>query len=245
MKFEVEEKADKQNSKAAYLWTFLICLFVGAFGAFIVSRETSGYVASMTFSYLVLFCGFPIVLILLALAIIAAIQNQAKHSALLLISCVLLPVTFFGSLKLMEATGIARYKTSGLDEMRPFGSELNERIVIAFKETVSEEEIHKFDETILRKTVPQPNGILLAFTDGVCHIAYPDTEFKYKIADVGFCNEATDEQKKKVRDEVNSSAIVYKVFKNLRMEEIKNLPLEKNENRNVNENKKVKIVVAQ
>lgn len=54
-----------------------------------------------------------------------------------------------------------------------------------------------------------------------------DTEFKYKIADVGFCNEATDEQKKKIRDKVNSSKIIYKTFENLRMEDIKNLPLEK------------------
>ncbi|MEJ7861310.1 MAG: hypothetical protein WKF90_06690, partial [Pyrinomonadaceae bacterium] len=71
------------------------------------------------------------------------------------------------------------------------------------------------------------HGILLEFAEGVCGIAYPDTEFKYEIVDVGFCNDATDEQKKKIKEKINSSTIIYKIFENLRMEDIKNLPLDK------------------
>ena len=63
--------------------------------------------------------------------------------------------------------------------------------------------------------------------------------FKYKIADVGFCNDAANEQKKTIRDRVNSSKIIYKVFENLRMEDIKKLPLEKKKvNKETQENKK-------
>lgn len=221
----MEEQPDKQNNKI-FLWTFCLCILVGGFGAYNVALSTSGYGASMTFWLLVLFCGLPIILILFVFAIIAAVKDRAKYTIALLLSCIMLPVCFIGSLKLMEATKIAKYKQVS-DEMTPIGSELNERIVIAFKETASQEEIHKFDETVLRKTVPQPNGILLEFAEGVCGIAYPDTEFKYEIVDVGFCNDATDEQKKKIKEKINSSTIIYKIFENLRMEDIKNLPLDK------------------
>lgn len=221
----MEERNDKQNNKI-FLWAFCLCLLVGGFGAYSVALSTSGYGASLTFWLLFLFCGLPIILILFVFAIIAAVKDRAKYTVALLLSCIMLPVCFFGSLKLTEATKIAKYKQVS-DEMRPIGSELNERIVIAFKETVPQEEIHKFDETILRKTVSQPNGILLDFADGVCGITYPDTGFKYKIVDVGFCNDATDEQKKIFKEKANSSMIIHKTFENMRMEDIKNLPLDK------------------
>jgi hypothetical protein len=238
----MDERDEKQNNKI-FLWAFCLCILVGGFGAYNVALSTSGYGASMTFWLLVLFCGLPIILILFVLAIIAAVKDQAKYTIALSLSCIMLPVCFIGSLKLMEATKIAKYKQVS-DEIRPIGSELNERIVIAFKETASQEETHKFDETILRKTIPQPNGVLLEFADGVCGIAYPDTEFKYEIVDVGFCNDAIDEQKKIIKEKVNSSTIVYKVFENLPMEDIKNLSLDK---RKVDtspkvDNKKVKTV---
>ncbi len=194
MKFEWKNK----NNKTAYLWAIGICLLVGTLGALVVSGESSGYGASMTYWLLVLFCLFPLILILFVGAIIAAIQDKAKHTLILLMSCLLLPVSFFGSLKLMEATKLAKYKQVS-EEMTPIGSKLNERIVVAFKETASQEETHKFDETILRKTISQPNGILLEFADGVCGIAYPNTEFKYEIVDVGFVMMQRTRKKKQLR----------------------------------------------
>jgi hypothetical protein len=222
----MKEKTVKQNNKTAFIWAISICLLIGIFGALIVSGSSSGYGASMTYWLLVLFCFPSLILILFVSAIIAATQDNAKYTVIFLMSCILIPAFFFGALKLMEVTKIAKYKQVS-DEMTPIGSELNERIVIAFKETASQEEIHKFDETTLRKTIPQTNGILLEFADGICGIYFPDTEFKYEIADVGFCNNATDEQKKIIKEKVNSSKLIYKTFEDIHMEDIKNLPLEK------------------
>lgn len=233
----------EHNKKLIFSVSIICCLIIGFLAAFWVAQETSGYVASISFFIIYIIFGVPLWLILLVASIVCfASKNHKVYGFALLLSCVLLPTFSVTSLKILEAAKIAKYKAAGIDEMRPIGSELNERIIVAFEKTASKEEIHRFDETVLRKTIPQPNGILLTFADGICGIAYPDTEFKNEIADVGFCNDATEEQKKMIRDKVNSSAIVYKVFESLRMEDIKHLPLEKNDSINVIENKKLKKV---
>ncbi len=224
----MSDKIIEHNNKLIFSAAITGCLVVGFLAAFWVAQDTSGYVASISFFIIFIIFGVPLWLILLIAAIVCFISKDHKvYGFALLLSCLLLPVFSVASLRILEATHIANYKKTGADEMRPIGSELNERIVIAFNEDTSQEESRKFDETILRKTIPQPNGVLLEFADGVCGITYPDTEFKYKIADVGLCNDATDEKKKKIKEGINSSKIVFKVFENLRMEEIKNLPLEK------------------
>lgn len=223
----MEDKIVERNNKLIFSIAIIGSLIVGFLAAFWVAQEISGYVASYTFFFVFIILGVPLWIILVVVAMIyIAGKNHQVYGFALLTSCVLLPFFSVASLKILEATKIAKYK-QGSDEIRPIGSELNERIVIAFKETASQEEIHKFDETVLRKTVPQPNGILLAFANGVCGIAYPDTEFKYEVVDVGFCNDATEEQKKIIKEQVNSSTIIYKIFENLRMEDMKNLPLDK------------------
>lgn len=226
----MNDEIAKSNNRLIFSVSIIGSLIVGFIAAFLVAHETSGYVASMSFFIIFILFGVPLWIILVIAAIICFItENYKVYGFAFLLSCLLLPIFSVGSLKILEATQIANYKKPGVDEMRPIGSELNERIVIAFKENTSQDEIHKFDEKALRKTIPQPNGILLEFADGVCGIMYPDTEFKYRIADVGFCNDATNEQKKVIRDRVSSSSIIYKVFENLQMNDITNLPLEKKE----------------
>ena len=223
----MENRLAENNVKLTVSSTVGFCLIVGFFLALFLSQDTFGY---MRFSFFVLsiFVGIPLFIILIVVAAICFDSKKYKiYGFALLTTCILLPIVFFASLKILEVTKFSKPVISDYGEMRPIGSELNERIIIAFKEDASQEQIHKFDETILRKTIPQPNGVLLNFADGVCGITYPDTGFKYNIADVGFCNDATDEQKKKIKQGISSSKIVFKVFENLRMEKIKNLPLEK------------------
>lgn len=227
----------EHNNKLIFSIAIISSLIIGFLAAFWVAQDTSGYVASMSFFIIFILFGVPLWIILVIAAIVCFItENYKVYGFALLLSCILLPIFSVTSLKILEATQIANYKKPGVDEMRPIGSELNERSVIAFKENASQDEIHKFDETILRKTVPQPNGVLLEFADGVCGIMYPETEFKYRIADVGFCNDATNEQKKTIKDHINSSSIIYKVFENLQMNDIENLPLEKKEPDNKKQN---------
>lgn len=217
----------EHNNKLIFSVTTICCLTVGFLYAFLLSQDTFGYI-TWTVTIISFVLGIPLLLILVITAAICFdSENYRVYGLAILLSCFLLPVSAVASSKILETTRLARQRISDFGEMHPIGSELNERIVIAFKNNAPQDEIHKFDETTLRKTVPQPNGVLLEFTDGVCGIMCPNTEFKYKIADVGFCNYATDEQKKLVKDKVNSSTVVYKVFENLRTEEIKNLPLDK------------------
>ncbi|MEJ7861309.1 MAG: hypothetical protein WKF90_06685 [Pyrinomonadaceae bacterium] len=153
----MEDKIVERNNKLIFSVAIIGSMIVGFLAAFLVAQETSGYVASYTsfFVFFVLGIPFCVILVIVAMIYIAS-KNHQVYGFALLISCVLLPIFSVGSLKILEATQIANYKKTGADEMRLIGSELNERIVIAFKETTSQEEIHKFDETILRKTVHQP-----------------------------------------------------------------------------------------
>lgn len=223
----MENRVAEINIKLIVSSTAIVCLILGFLLALFLSQDTFGYVR-FSFFVLSIFVGIPLLIILIVIAAICFDSKKHKvYGFAFLSACIMLPIVFFTSLKILEVTKFAKPGISDYGEMRPIGSELNERIVIAFKEDTSQEESRKFDETILRKTIPQPNGVLLEFADGVCGITYPDTEFKYQIAAVGFCNDATDEQKKKIKEGVSSSKIAFRVFENLRMEEIKTLPLEK------------------
>jgi len=107
--------------------------------------------------------------------------------------------------------------------MRPIGSEMKQRIVIVFKKEVSQEEIHRFDENILRKKVTQPNGVLLAFADGICNFSYPQISPEVTIVDVPFCANATEEQKQEIRDEVMSSQIIDTALEDVSPGEVRKL----------------------
>jgi len=98
------------NTSKLVIIAITVYVTVGAIGAFLVAREPAGYVASMVLYLLVFFVLFPLIVILLISAIIAATQNSAKYAAIFLTSCLLVPISFFGSLKLIEVLGMARYK---------------------------------------------------------------------------------------------------------------------------------------
>jgi hypothetical protein len=220
------EKIQTQD-KRVVLVALLITAVVGILGASIVAKEISGYVASMTFFFVFFLAGVPIWILMAIVSVFYVVSdNQKIYGVALILSCVFLPISFVGSLKFMEAAKIARYK-QGSDEMRPLGSELNDRIVVVLKETASTDNVQKLDENVLRKRIVQTNGVLLDFADGVCGITYPDTDFKFRIIGVGFCNNATEDEKKQIKNSVRSSPIVYKFFENVRMEDIPNLPIEK------------------
>jgi len=107
--------------------------------------------------------------------------------------------------------------------MRPIGSELDHRIVFVFDPRATQEEINKFDETVLRKTVPQPNGILLLFADGVCNFSYPENQSGVTIVDVPFCADATEEQKQRIRSDIVSSPLVRTAFEDVAPGEVRKL----------------------
>jgi len=200
-----------------------ICLIAGFLCALLVSREPFGYVASMRHGILLLFLIVPITAAFLIAAIIAAIKGYAVYTGAMLLSCFMLPSSFFGSIKLLEIAGFAEYENPEHNEMRPIGSELDHRIVFVFDPRATQEEINKFDETVLRKTVPQPNGILLLFADGVCNFSYPENQSGVTIVDVPFCADATEEQKQRIRSDIVSSPLVRTAFEDVAPGEVRKL----------------------
>ncbi len=191
-----------------------ICSAITLLGVLITKPPS--YSAFFVFLFLVL----PITLILFVSAIVMACLNNAKLSAILLSCCVWLPVSFFIFSALLNSLGIIGHISSD-------GTDLKERIVVAIKENHSNRDFRRFYYSVPQKTISNSNGTHIERAEGVCFVGYLPDEFKYEVVDIGFCNDATEEQKKKIRDEVNSTEVIYKIFENLRMEDIRKLPLEK------------------
>jgi hypothetical protein len=194
----------------------------GLLGAWIVASEPVAYIASMSFGIL-LFLMIPIVLVLVVSATVMAIQRKVRYSAALFSSAILLPTFFIGGLQAMRAVGWARYEAPGVNDMRPIGSELENRIVFAFEKTATQEEIRRFDEDVLRKKIPQPNGVLLEFADGVCNFSYPQLNQNITIVDVPFCAEATEVEKARIREQIVSSPLIYTAFEDIGIGQVRKL----------------------
>ncbi len=177
-------------------------------GAYAVASEPIAYIASMTFGIIFLYLLIPAVIILFIGAAAAASLNKVKYAAAFVVSCVMLPVFFLGGLQAMRAVGWARYEEPGVNDMRPIGSELKYRIVVTFKKTATQEDIHRFGEDILRKKIPQPNGVLLEFADGVCNFSYSQMSPEVTIVDVPFCADATEDEKARIRQQIISSPLI-------------------------------------
>jgi hypothetical protein len=205
------------------LLSILIWTAIGGLGAYDVAREPIAYIASMTYGIYFLFLLLPIITILFVLTIISAIKNKMKYALPLFIGCLALPTSFVGGLKIFEAVGLAEYKDNPINEMRPIGSELKNRIVLLFMTTASQDEINKFDEEILRKKIPQTNGVLLEFADGICNFSYPRISPEATIVDIPFCKDATEEQKAVIREKIISSPLVYTAFEDMNTGEVKKI----------------------
>lgn len=213
----------KTKTRNLILISVGICLVVGLLGAYSIASEPIAYIASMSYGILVMFVLFPAIILLFIGAIASASLGKAKYAVALFLSCLMLPLFFFGGLQVARSLGLARYETPGFNDMRPIGSELKNRIVLTFKKTASQDEISRFDKEILRKSVPQPDGILLAFADGVCNFSYPQTSPDVTIVNVPFCKDATEEQKAVIREKIVSSPLVHTAFEDIDSGEVKKL----------------------
>ncbi len=201
-------------------WVLFICFITGLIPAVIVSRETSGYVASIIFSILVMFCGLPLVSILFLLSILMAFQNKGKATALLILSCILIPTFFLTSLKFMETTGFAIYKRAGVDEMRPFEFDATKGWTIVYKKGIDFEQRQKFsNETFF----PFESNKGFTYESGVCEASGQNIN-DYVADTIYFCSNSTEEQQSKLREKLKQSSIVLKFYENKKVGKINNLP---------------------
>lgn len=219
----------KSKTLTLLIVTVIICAITGGLCASSVVAEPIAYIASISHGIMVLYVVTPVVLILFCLGIAAASLQSARYAVVFFTSVVVLPASYLGIVLGAQGLGIAQYQTSGLNEMRPIGSEPQHRIVVVFKKGATPDEIHQFDENILRKSVSKPYGVLLEFADGICNFSYPqlsdvNNEFSdVDIVDIPFCPDATEEKKQRVRSQIISSPIVYAAFEDVAPGEVKRL----------------------
>ena len=214
---------NNQISSSGILIAVLICSAFGFLGAYSIASEPIAYIASMFYGIYFLFLVIPVTLILTIAGFVLLGLKRTRYAVPLLVSCIVLPVSYVGGLKAFEAVGLAQYKDNPVNEMQPIGWDVKERIVIVFKKKVEQDQINAFDESVLRKKVPQPNGVLLAFADGICNFSYPETIPERTVVDIPFCKDATEEQKSKIRDEIIMSPIIDIALEDLASGEVRRL----------------------
>ena len=109
---------------------------------------------------------------------------------------------------------------SGDSDMRPIGPEVPASLVVYFKIGVTQAQIRAFSKEVLSRPDPegrgeyQPPGVqstLLVSTQG--HEGYAITFFP----------NATDQQRRSLRDTIKASPIVYKVLENVSPADVKTL----------------------
>lgn len=216
----METKERKIFDKKSFLLTLTICLFVGMIGAFVVARESSGYVASFTFLGVLILVVLPLCLILLLCFILLVYLNNPKLGLLFLLSSFLIPLFFFISLKFMEVTKIAVYKQDGVDEIKPMEFEAAKGWTIVFQKGLSYEQRKKFTND---NFFPWKPDIGFTHESGVCQLSGQNLK-DYEAVTIYFCSNVTEEQKEKLRVKLKESEIVLKYYENKRLDELKDLP---------------------
>ena len=85
------------------------CLF-GFLSALLLAREPSGYLASFGFIMLVFLWGGVIILLCIVGIVMLIVPELRWCAPALLLSCVLIPGSYFVSLKTMSYLGLVRYE---------------------------------------------------------------------------------------------------------------------------------------
>lgn len=104
------------------------------------------------------------------------------------------------------------------DEMVPIGPEVRADLVIYFRDGVSDEQVSKFWNEVLSN--PHPSGRGTWPKDGISEIlAVPAVQGHEGVA-VRFSRTATEAQRERVKADVNSSPVVYRVLENVAPKDI-------------------------
>jgi len=172
----------------------------------------------MTFGILILFLIVPLSISFLIGAIIAAIKNNAAYAGVLLLSCFLLPLSFFASMKLLNVIGWVEYKKPEYNAMRPLDAQPNGSIIIVYNKGTTYDDRKKLEDQLIS---PWKEGPEFTHETGVCSgvgsldIAERPTE------KVFFCESATDAEKDKLRMGLDASSLVYRYFENMSENEVR------------------------
>jgi len=107
------------------------------------------------------------------------------------------------------------------DKMVPIGPNVTASLIIYFKAGATDEQINNFSGEVLSKPKTDRGA---ALQDGICMFlrVYPPVQNHEAIA-ITFCENATKENREKLKAAIVSSPIVYKVLENVAPSDVKQL----------------------
>ena len=187
-------------------------------GAYAVASEPIAYIASMTYGILLMLVLPIVIVVLFVSAIIAAVLDKTRYAAVLVLCCILLPVTFLGGLQAMRMLGLARYETSGANEMRPIDEETNGNVIVIYTKESTFKEQEKFSNEVIH---PWKLGPGFTGETGVrASIGLSDIDGR-TAQKILFSDSANEEEKGKLRRGLQGAPIVYRYFENLTEAEVR------------------------
>lgn len=192
----------------------LISIVLGLALAAIVATEMHGYVAGYTWFFLLLVAG-SISFIMLTLGILLVFHNKLKlMGAVLVVSSVLLPVSYLVGVKTFEIVGWSRYVH---EQMVKFGPDVRASLVVIYKKSATDEQIGSFLQEKLSR--PHPEGKGYSHLDGTSSVGRLNIH-GHVATDITFKANATEEQRDSIKAAIYSSPIVYKIMEDVIPSEI-------------------------
>jgi hypothetical protein len=172
----------------------------------------------MTYGVLLMFVLPVVIVVLFVSSIVAAILDKVKYAAALVLCCILIPVSFLGGLQGMKMLGLARYETSGVNEMRPIDEEPNGNIIVIYTRESTFEEQQKLSNEVIH---PWKEGPGFTGETGVqASGSLPDIDGRI-VQKIFFRASATEVEKEKLRMGLQASPIVFRYFENLTEAEVR------------------------
>lgn len=208
------------RTKTLILVTVVVCLVVGGLLSYSVLSEPVPYIASMSHGIIFLFVLAPLTVILFCLSVAAAALQKTRYAVVFFIGCLGLPGSYFGFLKSAQALGLARYETSGMNEMRSVDEEPNGNIIVVYEKSSTFEEQEKLSRAIIHPWKEGPGFTGETGVQASIGLLDIDGRVAQKIL---FRASATETEKDKLRMGLQASPVVYRYFENLTESEVRKI----------------------
>ena len=186
-----------------FIITFLISVAIGCWATSLIVNSDNGYVAGFVFLPLLFLIGVTSFILFIAGCI--GFGFNTKSAPWLLLSAVLLPVSFFIS------AGVAKYLELGAYYQEPVISWSDEaKNIVLFKKGTSDDQIEDFwNKTLSSKS---PDGKGYESLPGIRIVMRVQPQDGHESVSFGFFPDATEKQREYVFSRVKSSPIVYQVL---------------------------------
>lgn len=194
-----------------FIITFLVSVALGCGATYLIASSSNGYTAGFIFLALFLLIGVTSLVLLFAGFICLGVES--KSAPWLLLSSVLLPVSFISSALVAKHFEVGAYYQ---EPMRPIPSGVDKSVVV-FKEGTTNEQINDFWNITMSVERAGESGY--ERLPGVGTMGRSQSRNGQEIIVFDFFSDATEEQKQYVFSKVKSSPVVHQLLENESLEE--------------------------